>query len=59
MKQRLNLYRNHTPACICGYTKPILEGDTTVKDCTCPINASGYLKNELRRHTKTHSASLR
>jgi integrase len=47
MEQRLSLYRNHTPACIYGYTKPILEGDTTVKDCTCPINASGYLKNEL------------
>jgi hypothetical protein len=47
LKQHLRLYRNHTPACIHGYAKPIFEGDDTVKDCACPINASGYLNNEL------------
>ena len=34
MKQRDSLYRNHTTACLYGYTKHIVEGDITVKDCT-------------------------
>ena len=47
MEQTFRLYRNHTPACIFGYSKPIYEGDTSLEDCNCPINAVGYLKNEL------------
>ena len=44
MEQRLRLYRNHTPGCVHGYTKPVSEGDSA-PDCSCPINAQGYLRN--------------
>jgi integrase len=44
VEQRLRLYRNHTPGCVHGYTKPVFEGDSA-PDCSCPINAQGYLRN--------------
>ncbi len=45
MEQALRLYRNHTPACVHGYTSFIFEDARIVPDCDCPINARGYLRN--------------
>ena len=47
MKNELRLYRKHTPACVHSHTKPLYDGDTSVPDCQCPINAIGYLKRVL------------
>jgi integrase len=44
VEQHLRLYRNHTPVCVFGYKKPIYDGDKT-PDCSCPINATGKLRN--------------
>jgi integrase len=51
VEQHLKLYRNHTPACEFGYTKPFFEGDAT-PECCCPINARGYLRNVTDAHGK-------
>ena len=49
MEERLTPYRNHTPACAWGYKKPLFFEDISPSkpDCTCPLNAEGYLRNEL------------
>src|SRR5271166_5481706 len=47
MEQHLRVYRNHTPACVFGYKKPIFDGDTSSPDCSCPLNAQGYLRNVI------------
>jgi hypothetical protein len=52
VEQRLRIYRNHTPACAHGYKNPIFDGDTKVQDCSCPLNATGYLRNECKPNGK-------
>lgn len=47
MEQHLRLYRNHTPACTLGLTKPVYEDEIVVPECSCPINARGYLRNHV------------
>jgi hypothetical protein len=49
MEQHLTIYRNHTPACVHGYRKPIRDGDSTVPDCSCPLNAAGYLRHVVNQ----------
>ncbi len=45
MKQQLRVYRNHTPACIHGHRTPLYDADTSVPDCSCPLNVVGYLNH--------------
>jgi len=52
VEQRLRLYRNHTPGCVHGCTKPVFEGDSA-PDCFCPINAQGYLRNVVNESGKS------
>jgi integrase len=46
MESTLRLYRRHTSKCSQGHTKPIFDGDKSVKDCSCPLCVEGYLKHE-------------
>lgn len=52
MKKQLRLYRQHTASCVHHYKKPIYEDQRDVPDCECPINAAGYLPNELDQSGK-------
>jgi integrase len=49
MEQHLKIYRNHTPACVHGYRKPIWDGENAVPDCSCPLNAAGYLRHVVNQ----------